>query len=576
MSVDTRTPRSPSGGRSPGFDEDVLNTVRVPSDPAQVIVNHASFRVRLGTSAPPQRFGGDETAAMPVFPTSVRSGAEARTRRRRAAPVVWSGHSDPGDPAAAQLLQAVRGAGTTQLLPRVTETLLAQETDDGLPTVRPAVVAPRSPMPGGPSPADTLAFPRPARGHDAYASPPPAAGERPVPGGFGARTAAYDAVPADPYAAPHADEPYELSYDRGYDDADRVPRERRRGEPVRHAWYPGRRMNLGVVLLPLRVFLGFICVYAGLGKLCDPVYFDGGARGSMVHWLTSLHPWSVAEPLRSAAIAHPVGAGLLVAFLQVVVGVLTVMGLWQRIAAGFGVLLSAALLVTVSWRTVPAYDAPDIIYLAAWSPLVIAGAPVYSIDSKLAGEAWRRLGPRAPLWQLRRYVVRRGVVLATLVAGGTLVVGALFGSAVRASSSHLEQPSVPSDLPTNNLPGSPYPTPPGTVSGPHGRLLPGTRGAGPTPGASGRPSASSTAGARLGTGRRGLPSQRQTVQAPRPPADPVRPAPPANPASPSGGASGGSGGSGGSLGGLLGIKPAEGYLLGMPGAHRPAGPSGVA
>lgn len=137
-------------------------------------------------------------------------------------------------------------------------------------------------------------------------------------------------------------------------------------------------MNLGVVLLPLRVFLGFISIYAGMGKLCDPVFFDGGERGSMVKWLTSLHPWTLAEPLRDFALSHPVGAGLSVAFLQVVVGVLTVLGLWQRVAASVGALLSAALLVTVSWRSVAAYDTPDIIYLAAWSPLIIAGAPVYS------------------------------------------------------------------------------------------------------------------------------------------------------------------------------------------------------
>lgn len=41
MSVDTRTPR-------PGFDDQpALSMVKVDSDPAQVIVNHASFRVRL-------------------------------------------------------------------------------------------------------------------------------------------------------------------------------------------------------------------------------------------------------------------------------------------------------------------------------------------------------------------------------------------------------------------------------------------------------------------------------------------------------------------------------------------------
>ncbi|MGO4426769.1 DoxX family protein, partial [Streptomyces sp. MCAF7] len=221
------------------------------------------------------------------------------------------------------------------------------------------------------------------------------------------------------------------------------------------AYYPGRRMNLGVVLLPLRVFLGLISIYAGMGKLSDPVYFDGGERGSMVTWLRSLHPWAIAEPLRDFALGHPVGAGLTVAFLQIVVGVLTVLGLWQRLAAFFGASLSAALILTVSWRTVPVYDAPDIIYLAAWSPLIIAGAPVYSTDARLAGEAWRRLGPRVGLWALRRRVLRRGGFMAMIVVGVTLLLGSMLGGAVRASET-VRGPE-PSDTPTNNLPGSQLP-----------------------------------------------------------------------------------------------------------------------
>ncbi|MER7968441.1 hypothetical protein ABTX35_05400, partial [Streptomyces sp. NPDC096080] len=52
MSVDTRTPRTPTGDRSSGFDDaPALSMVKVPSDPAQVIVNHASFRVQLGASS---------------------------------------------------------------------------------------------------------------------------------------------------------------------------------------------------------------------------------------------------------------------------------------------------------------------------------------------------------------------------------------------------------------------------------------------------------------------------------------------------------------------------------------------
>lgn len=59
----------------------------------------------------------------------------------------------------------------------------------------------------------------------------------------------------------------------------------------RHARYPGRRVDLGLVLLPLRVVLGSLSVFAGFSKLCNPVYFDGGDRGSMMRWLASLHPW---------------------------------------------------------------------------------------------------------------------------------------------------------------------------------------------------------------------------------------------------------------------------------------------
>lgn len=411
MSVDTRTPR---------FDEQPasLSMTKVDSDPAQVIVNHASFRVRLAPGQRTRLRGAPaETARIPAM-----SGAGGGRRR---APVVWSGKSAPGDPGATGLLQAVRnstaghldaglggasgggpGVGATQVVPLLEET----------------------------QPTPLLTAPPHQPGRTGPLLPP-----------MRQAVGAYDQVdgPDDPDDYDEADESEESRARRGA------------GDPVRHAYYPGHRMNLGVVLLPMRVLLGFISIYAGMGKLCDPVYFDGGERGSMVKWLTSLHPWAMAEPLRDFALSHPVGAGLTVAFLQVVVGVLTVLGLWQRVAAAFGALLSTALLVTVSWRTVAVYDAPDIILLAAWSPLIIAGAPVYSVDGRLAGEAWRKLGPRSEIWDLRRRVLRRGTVVATVVIGLTLLIGSILGGAVRSS----EVVTVPgrNDNPTNRLPGMPLP-----------------------------------------------------------------------------------------------------------------------
>ncbi|WP_371616598.1 DoxX family protein [Streptomyces sp. NBC_00454] len=412
MSVDTRTP---------GFDDQpALSMVKVPCDPAQVIVNHASFRVRLAPSPSARPKPAGIAGLAPALGGALAAAGAGGGRRR---PVVWSGKSAPGDAAASAamggLLQAVRehgrghdeyDGGATQVIPRID---LAHDLAE-----------------------DTLATPT-VIGQRSYGDP--------------------DETRIQPAIRDLSPEAYEAALAEGSGpgaDTRRAPGDAR----AQAQYYPGRRMNLGVVLLPLRVFLGFISIYAGMGKLCDPVYFDGGERGSMVTWLQTLHPWALAEPLRDFALAHPVGAGLSVAFLQVIVGVLTVFGLWQRFAACFGALLSAALLMTVSWKTVPAYDAPDIIYLAAWSPLIIAGAPVYSLDGRLASEAWRTLGPRTEVWRLRRRVLRRGAVMATVVCGLTLLVGSLLGGAVR-STTVVTVPG-PGQAPSNYLPGRPLPRSP--------------------------------------------------------------------------------------------------------------------
>lgn len=534
MSVDTRTPRNPTGGSSSGFDEAAaLSMVKVPSDPAQVIVNHASFRVQLPTAQRTQSpriarhlSNADDTVRIPA--------AGSATRRR--SPVVWSGKSEPGDPGATGLLQAVRGTGVrhsaetegfpydeggaTQVIPRI-------DLDDDLERTQatPAVIGPRHPDP------QTRLIPRmPMSESDLDEQPP------------------------------YRDDEFD-DYDEFAEEEGRTVR-RHGADPVRHAYYPGRRMNLGVVLLPLRVFLGLISIYAGMGKLCDPVYFDGGDRGSMVKWLNSLHPWALAEPLRDFALQHPVGAGLSIAFLQIIVGVLTVLGLWQRVAAGIGVLLSAALIVTVSWKTVPAYDAPDIIYLAAWSPLIIAGAPVYSVDGRLAGEAWRTLGPRVDIWELRRRVLRRGALVGAIVVGLTLLIGSMLGSAVR-DADRVTVPG-PGEAPRNELPGSPLPEEPGKQQQRQRQSQSPTASGAPTQGSSASPTQGAGAATTPGAARetategagaaQGQPSQTQgTGQAPPQQSTPQQP-PSSTTAGPT--SSGGSGGgapegdsSGGSTGG---------------------------
>ncbi|MCX4859249.1 DoxX family protein [Streptomyces canus] len=537
MSVDTRTPRTPTGDGPSGFDDaPALSMVKVPSDPAQIIVNHASFRVQLGASTRRAQspriarhlIAAEDTARMPAVGTA---------GRRR--PVVWSGRSAPDDTGAHRLLQAVRGgsvghaetpaadAGATQVIPRI-------DVDHG--------------------------YQADYGGELAQTMETPVVGAQRTPVGDSTRLLPHMRTAGSAYDEPaYQGEEFDDSLDET--PADRATK-RQGDEAARHAYYPGRRMNLGVVLLPLRIFLGFISIYAGMGKLCDPVYFDGGKRGSMVKWLNTLHPWEVAEPLRQFALQHPVGSGLVIAFLQVIVGVLTILGCWQRVAAVVGAGLSAALLVTVSWKSVPAYDTPDIIYLAAWSPLIIAGAPVYSIDGRLAGSAWRRLGPLSDIWELRRYVLRRGALITAIATGLTLLIGSVLGGAVR-DADRVIVPG-PGEAPRNELPGSPLPQDSAKArkKSPSASTSP-SQGAtsGPSAGTSAAPDTTRDTGATTG----GSPSQTQgtTGQTSSQQSSPAQQAPsttsgPTGGTSTSGGSTGGSdtGGSSsgepGLVGGLLG------------------------
>ncbi|WP_051824238.1 DoxX family membrane protein [Kitasatospora aureofaciens] len=419
MDVDTRTPRRPLfGGGSTGIDASpALDTVKVPSDPARLSNTQASFRLQLGAPVAPlietpvgllstgAAFGdpyADQglirrplvtpqvvvpASAVPALAGAAAGAAGGAPRRKgRVTPVTWTGQTAPGDLAATRLLEAVRTN--------------------------------RSPAGTGPDEADTQVLP-------AYP------GARTVPRQPREGTGTATDAGIGPVGEPH-----------GWTPSGELPEVSATDAEGRQPWYPGRRVDLGLVLLPLRAVLGSLSLYAGFSKLCDPVYFDGGERGSMMRWLSSLHPWKVAEPLLAFAMAHPVGSGLVVSFTEIVVGVLTVLGLWQRLAAGAAMLLSAALLFTVSWRAVPVYDTPDLIFLAAWSPLLIAGAPFASLDGRLNLEAWRRIGSGAP-GALRRRVLRRGAVVTTVVVGLTLLLGSMLGAAVRTGARPHQTPGRP-------------------------------------------------------------------------------------------------------------------------------------
>ncbi|MFE6865985.1 DoxX family protein [Kitasatospora sp. NPDC057692] len=560
-----------------------LNTVKVPSDPARLSSTQASFRLKLGAPVAPlidapagllstgaafgDPYGTQGLIRRPLVtpqvvvaavdvPALVGGPAGAPPRRKgRVTPVTWTGEARPDDVAATRLLEAVRLGAV------------------------PAGVGGRGGRSGG-SLADA----------DTQLLPP-----------YGARAVPRQSREGDGTATEAGIGP--VGAPQGWTPSGELPEVPAAAAEGRQPWYPGRRVDLGLVLLPLRAVLGSLSVYAGFSKLCDPVYFDGGERGSMMRWLSSLHPWKVAEPLLAFAMAHPVGAGLVVSFTEIVVGVLTVLGLWQRLAAGAAMTLSAALLFTVSWRAVPVYDTPDLIFLAAWSPLLIAGAPFASLDGRLGLEAWRRHGAGPPA-VLRRRVLRRGAVVTSVVVGLTLLLGSMLGAAVRTGARPQHpapsRPATdygtpvwpsggPSATPGGKAPAasatSPAPSRPAAPSAAAGTAAPsGTPTPTPTPPkpstatpsgkarSSARPETGAPSAAASASPAGSAPAQRGTPAPAAGTGSAPKPAPSAGAGAPSG-AGNGSGGSGGLLGGVLGSAPLAQLSGGGASSARPEAPT---
>jgi thiosulfate dehydrogenase [quinone] large subunit len=142
---------------------------------------------------------------------------------------------------------------------------------------------------------------------------------------------------------------------------------------------------------------------------------------------------------------------LLVACGELAVGLGTLFGLFGRIAALGGMLLSLSFFLTVSYNDNPYYDGADIVFLFAWTPFVLGGSGLWSLDGVLArraaearaglGEAMasRRSG------ELDRRVLLERVTAAGIIAGLAVALGGIVAGLGRLVS---QGPSPAVDVPT--------------------------------------------------------------------------------------------------------------------------------
>jgi thiosulfate dehydrogenase [quinone] large subunit len=145
-------------------------------------------------------------------------------------------------------------------------------------------------------------------------------------------------------------------------------------------------------LLPLRIFLGVTFIYAGLDKLTDSAFMKDGGAGSIGDTMRAVRDASAIPALVDLALKNSVGFGYAIALGELAVGIGVLIGLFTRLAALGGALISLSLWLTVSWASDPYYYGNDLPYMFCWVPLVLAGAPYLSLDAVLRARRRERAG----------------------------------------------------------------------------------------------------------------------------------------------------------------------------------------
>jgi thiosulfate dehydrogenase (quinone) large subunit len=166
----------------------------------------------------------------------------------------------------------------------------------------------------------------------------------------------------------------------------------RNGRPGRWPQHssPRREIPVGWALLPLRAFLGITFCYAGLQKLANPNFFDANSPSGIQAQLIAANRTSPLHPLLGHLLHFSTPIGVLIALGELAVGLGTVLGLWTRVAAAGGLVLSLTLFLTVSFHSSPYFTGADIVFVFAWTPLILAGAGgVLSLDAAIADRARR-------------------------------------------------------------------------------------------------------------------------------------------------------------------------------------------
>jgi uncharacterized membrane protein YphA (DoxX/SURF4 family) len=121
------------------------------------------------------------------------------------------------------------------------------------------------------------------------------------------------------------------------------------------------------------VFLGVTFLFAGLQKLANPNFFRAASPISIHAQLAAAARTSPIKGLLHHLVSVSTLLGLVIALGEVAIGLGVLAGVMTRAAAVGGMLLAFGLFLTVSFHSSPYYTGADIVFVFAFTPLLIAG-----------------------------------------------------------------------------------------------------------------------------------------------------------------------------------------------------------
>jgi thiosulfate dehydrogenase (quinone) large subunit len=136
------------------------------------------------------------------------------------------------------------------------------------------------------------------------------------------------------------------------------------------------------IILPLRFFLGFSFVAAGLDKLADPTFLDPSAISYIGHQIAGFAPGTPLEGfLLNFAVPNATLFGVIVMGGELLIGLAVLLGLFTRFSAAMGFLLNMTFFLSATWLVHPFFLGADLPYSLGWLTLLLAGPGPFALDT---------------------------------------------------------------------------------------------------------------------------------------------------------------------------------------------------